>query len=486
MEYTQVIIVGGGVAGLAAAKTLGTSIKYVLIEAQDYLGGRVLTVDAAPNLAVDMGAQYVLGDKSSLYKICDELDMLLDDDDADDDEAVVATTDGKIISSDLIDKATDFWERSIDDAEDKSNDHATGLAISFADFVPKVFQKRLLSSSLFSRDLIEPITDYFMKSEMTDASCTSLSDLNLIEYSNYGDPPGEYENDLKHTGYRPFINYLKSFIPNDQRIRLNCEVVRVKFLSIERKLSVEINDLKTQQRKNMICDHIIWTTSLGYLKEHFHRIFAEEGDLLRQKQNAITNIGFGTLNKVILVYKKKFWRQSANSIILLHTRKNQLFEMSDKLGQLLSGIQVDPNIAQEIAHGLSYCDVLPSTNIPVLVCWFGGPAAIMIENINEQAIGQICHEIICSYLKIDQERYQPIRTLKSGWHNNKYTRGSYSYHSIRSNKQDGKQLRTPYAPDGIQRILFAGEATHEQYYASVNAAFETGIQAAKQVLSIIN
>lgn len=45
-EYAPVVIVGGGVAGLAAAKTLGHGVKYVLFEAQHYLGGRVLTVDA--------------------------------------------------------------------------------------------------------------------------------------------------------------------------------------------------------------------------------------------------------------------------------------------------------------------------------------------------------------------------------------------------------------------------------------------------------
>lgn len=46
MESTQVIIVGGGVAGLSAAKTLGADVNYILIEAQNYLGGRILTVDA--------------------------------------------------------------------------------------------------------------------------------------------------------------------------------------------------------------------------------------------------------------------------------------------------------------------------------------------------------------------------------------------------------------------------------------------------------
>ena len=46
MESVQVVIVGGGVAGLAAAKTLGSKVSYVLIEAQNYLGGRVNTIDA--------------------------------------------------------------------------------------------------------------------------------------------------------------------------------------------------------------------------------------------------------------------------------------------------------------------------------------------------------------------------------------------------------------------------------------------------------
>jgi protoporphyrinogen oxidase len=46
MEFVKVIIVGGGAAGLGAAKTLGSNVDYLLIEAQDYLGGRIRTVDA--------------------------------------------------------------------------------------------------------------------------------------------------------------------------------------------------------------------------------------------------------------------------------------------------------------------------------------------------------------------------------------------------------------------------------------------------------
>lgn len=46
MEFVKVIIVGGGVAGLGAAKTLNSKVDFLLIEGQDYLGGRIRTVDA--------------------------------------------------------------------------------------------------------------------------------------------------------------------------------------------------------------------------------------------------------------------------------------------------------------------------------------------------------------------------------------------------------------------------------------------------------
>lgn len=50
MDYVPVIIVGGGVAGLGAAKTLGKDVDFLLIEAQNYLGGRILTIDAGTSL----------------------------------------------------------------------------------------------------------------------------------------------------------------------------------------------------------------------------------------------------------------------------------------------------------------------------------------------------------------------------------------------------------------------------------------------------
>ncbi|HVW70423.1 MAG TPA: FAD-dependent oxidoreductase, partial [Steroidobacteraceae bacterium] len=51
---TEVAIIGGGLAGLYAARLLqAAGANYVLVEARDRLGGRIFTVDAAGSLCDD-------------------------------------------------------------------------------------------------------------------------------------------------------------------------------------------------------------------------------------------------------------------------------------------------------------------------------------------------------------------------------------------------------------------------------------------------
>ena len=46
-NHVKVLVVGAGVTGLAAAKTLTASnIPFILADAQNYVGGRVCTVEA--------------------------------------------------------------------------------------------------------------------------------------------------------------------------------------------------------------------------------------------------------------------------------------------------------------------------------------------------------------------------------------------------------------------------------------------------------
>lgn len=69
-------------------------------------------------------------------------------------------------------------------AEDEVEDQDSSTHVSFGDYVPREFRKRLQSSPLFSKDLIEPLIDYFVKLELTETSCASINDLNLVGEMN--------------------------------------------------------------------------------------------------------------------------------------------------------------------------------------------------------------------------------------------------------------------------------------------------------------
>ncbi len=75
-----VIIIGAGLAGLTAARTLiATSRPVLVLEARDRVGGRTLAVSAVPGAAeqeaLDLGATWGWSHQSYLLNLCEELDL---------------------------------------------------------------------------------------------------------------------------------------------------------------------------------------------------------------------------------------------------------------------------------------------------------------------------------------------------------------------------------------------------------------------------
>ncbi|CAF3870832.1 unnamed protein product [Rotaria sordida] len=493
MESVKVIIVGGGAAGLAAAKTLGSNVDYLLIEAQNYIGGRIRTIDAVPNVTVDLGAQFIHGETNNLlYEICKSLDCILPVTDIKSNEILAITSDRTIVDPEIIRQVLIVWEELLDEARSIFGDTTIPKNYPLSDYLLEHLKQRLLSAIPSLDNLVDAFCDFFNKGELIENGCFKLSDLSLAEYGSYEYLNGLYEIEFKNGGYRPFISYMKSFIPDDNRIRLNSEVIRVKYLKENHQLLVNIrhhdrtSEQQQQQISAILCDHIIWTSSLGYLKENFSSIFVDEIELIEQKQDAINNLGFDVINKVIMIYEKLFWPENVGDIILLQAQKQKSIEFSNSLKNLLKTEKIDIQLINTIIEAIHRYVVLPSTNIPILICWFGGPAAVLLEDLSEYIIGQICHEVLCYYLNISFKLNPLIRVLKSEWYKNKFIRGSYSYYSIKSSTKDGEQLRATYAPDGIPRIQFAGEATSARAYSTVHGALESGIRESNILLSIMN
>jgi monoamine oxidase len=70
----DVIVIGAGIAGLAAARTVAEAgLRVLLIEARDRVGGRIHTVPAdAGELPIELGAEFIHGLPPELIRLADE------------------------------------------------------------------------------------------------------------------------------------------------------------------------------------------------------------------------------------------------------------------------------------------------------------------------------------------------------------------------------------------------------------------------------
>src|SRR5260370_5677899 len=76
----DIAIIGAGAAGLGAAHRLkGSGLSMVVLEARDRVGGRGHTIQAAPDIAFDVGCGWLhSADKNSFVKIAEQLNFEID------------------------------------------------------------------------------------------------------------------------------------------------------------------------------------------------------------------------------------------------------------------------------------------------------------------------------------------------------------------------------------------------------------------------
>ena len=76
----DVVVVGAGAAGIAAARRLGLArLKIMVVEARDRLGGRAVTTRNFPGLALDLGCEWLhCADRNPWTGVARQLGFALD------------------------------------------------------------------------------------------------------------------------------------------------------------------------------------------------------------------------------------------------------------------------------------------------------------------------------------------------------------------------------------------------------------------------
>jgi monoamine oxidase len=289
--------------------------------------------------------------------------------------------------------------------------------------------------------LHDPVIQYFISHNVEFDYGGSIESLSAAYYDDDGQLEGI--DAIPIGGFEPIIQELAKGL----NIQKSIEVQSIRY-------TTEGARLETNTGVVYKADKVVCTLPLGVLKSgdvDFHPLLSQ------RKRDAIERIGWGTVNKVCLVFDNVYWPEEKG------------FGMATTL-------QKYPYFVNK--HIFTGSAVLEGYAI-------GRHAAAMEDQDEETIIEDVLHEIqkFVDSDSCDKETLKRAlrRFYISRWGKEKFTRGAYSYKSPETRSYDFDAFTEPQ-----QHVLFfAGEHTSCQYRGTVHGAYLSGNRVGKQVAGSI-
>ncbi|KAE8706532.1 Lysine-specific histone demethylase 1-like protein 2 [Hibiscus syriacus] len=434
----SVIIVGSGLAGLAAARQLlSFGFKVVVIEGRNRPGGRVYTQQMGKKdkrAAVDLGGSVITGIHANpLGVLARQLSIPLH---KVRDNCPLYKPDGVPVKKEVDSRIETIFNKMLDKVNELRKIMG-GFAnyISLGSVLEKLRQLYAVARSPEERQLLEW---HLANLEYANAGC--LSDLSAA----YWDQDDPYEMGGDHCflagGNWRLIKALSDGVPiiygkTVEAIRYGVEGVEV----------VVGNQV-------FQADMVLCTVPLGVLKRKTIRF---EPELPQRKLAAIDRLGFGLLNKVAMIFPHVFWGEELDTFGCLN-------ETSDNRG--------------EFFLFYSYHTV---SGGPVLIALVAGEAAQTFERTDPSLLlHRALSKLRAIYGPKGVDVPDPIQTICTRWGNDPLSYGSYSHVRVQSSGRDYDIL----AESVGNRLFFAGEATTRQYPATMHGAYLSGLREASRIL----
>ncbi|KAA8649885.1 putative lysine-specific histone demethylase Aof2 [Aspergillus tanneri] len=214
---------------------------------------------------------------------------------------------------------------------------------------------------------------------------------------------------------------------------------------------------------SFVADRVVLTCPLGVLK---HQSIQFSPPLPDWKLGAINRLGFGVMNKVILVFDKPFWDTERDMFGLLREPK-----IWDSMTQ--------EDFAANRGRFYLFWNCMKTTGLPVLVALMAGDAAHQAECTPD---AEIIAEVTSQLRNVFKHTAvpDPLETIITRWRSDKFTRGSYSYVAAQALPGDYDLMA-----QSIGNLHFAGEATCGTHPATVHGAYLSGLRAASEVIDTI-
>ena len=414
----HVVIVGAGVAGLAAATELRTNgfDNVVILEARDRIGGRVWTDTIGDGIPIDLGASWIQGvDGNPISAIARENNIATHPTD---------WGNGVFHFHDVGEPAPstrralrDFWRLAEEDP-DRSLQSVHG---------------EFLTTMTFS-EADRRYLEYVLNSDVEHEYAANLSDL------SYGSVNGASafggQDVVFPGGYRQIVDVLASGVA----IRRGQAVTEIDH-------SGSAIVLTTAAGATFEATRVIVTVPLGVLKKDF---ISFRPSLPTRKRSAIANLEMGLLNKTCLLFDDIFWDRDVERI---------RYVSADK-GQWTETLNLYPYMGQ-----------------PILVMFNAGTYGTQLERLSDR---EVVAQAVAALTNMYGDVPAPRDVRVTRWRSDPWTHGSYSFVPAGSSFEEHAALGEPVG----DKVFFAGEATRDDYPATVHGAFLSGVRAARQIATL--
>ncbi|XP_009376939.2 polyamine oxidase 2 [Pyrus x bretschneideri] len=427
----SVIVIGGGMAGISAARALhDASIQVVLLESRDRVGGRVCT-DYSFGFPIDLGASWLHGVCKEnplapligrlglpLYRTSEDNSVLYDHDL---ESYALFDMDGNQVPQDLVTKVGEAFEKILKETDTVRQEFSEDMSITRAFSI--VFERK---PELRLEGVAHKVLQWYL-CRMEGWFAADADTISLKCWDQEELLPGGHG--LMVRGYLPVINTLAKGLD----IRLSHRVTKITRRYNGVKVTVE-------DGRTFVADAAVVAVPLGVLKA---KSITFEPKLPDWKEAAIEDLGVGIENKIVLHFEKVFW----------------------------------PNVEfLGVVADTSYCcsyflNLHKATGHSVLVYMPAGQLAKDIEKMSDEEAANFA---FTQLKKILPDASTPIQYLVSHWGSDVNTLGSYSYDIVGKPHDLYEKLRVP-----VDTLFFAGEATSVDFPGSVHGAFATGVMAAE-------
>jgi len=438
MRTADVAIVGGGAAGIAAARDLAAGgLEIVVLEARERLGGRIETL-RRPEAAVpvELGAEFIHGTPKETMRVVDAGRL-----------AAVRIPDVHWIRTPRGLEERDFW-RPV--ARVLSRVPRSGRDVSAAEFL----RSKPARAGGRVRALVRSFIEGYHAAPPDDVSARSIA----------MDPEDREAGRSQFRildGQDRVVEWLRSGIdPGAVEWRTGSPVTRIEWSTPAGATLTDALGRRVRARAALV------TVPLGVLKAEggARGAIRFEPALPAAKRRAIASLAMGGVVKIVFRFDEPFWE-----------REGFMARLRRKPG----------------GEGLVFLHA-PGAPFPtwwtsaparstLLTAWAGGPAADRLR-AGTVPPAEVALSTLAELVEI------PRRTLSArfasadtrDWTADPYARGAYS-HALPGGAGAARALGRPIG----KRLFFAGEATSAEETGTVAGAIASGRRAAREILSAL-